>query len=127
MGNPKAAVAAITSDGERVGNIVLHEMSLGRLALLERINSPFAGGGGLDTNKINVSLMLPVVYILSTPTAEVIRALRDGTFEEAVAAFGESIPMKDMLAVLEAVGRILKRMADVMPSGAVEADGEGKK
>ena len=123
MGNPNAAVEAITASGERVGDIVLEELTLGRVALLERVNSPFAKGS-VDTAKVSTADILTVGYILAAPVAGVMAQVRDGTFETAVVEWADGIAVRDIGKMSDALGRIFKRVEAVAPSGA---DDEGKK
>jgi len=119
MGNPKAAVEAVTACGERVGDIVLNELTLGRVALLERVNSPFAKGS-VDTAKVSTADILTVGYILAAPVAGVMAQVRDGTFETAVVEWADGIAVRDVGKMSDALGRIFKRVEAVAPSGTVE-------
>ena len=147
MSNPKVAVSAMTACGERVGGIVLDELTLGRVAVLERIGSPFTRGnasggrlgepslpdgadgadGAADAAPMGTEDILPVLFVLATPAAEAMRQVRDGTFEDAVMAWADTVPMRDIPKLTEAMTRIFKRVEALAPSGADGEGGGGKK
>jgi len=116
MGNPKAAVEAVTACGERVGDIVLHELTIGRVALLERIGSPFAKGR-VDTAKVSTMDIIQVGYVLSSPISEVMGKVRDGAFETAAVEWADTFAIGDIGRLSDAMARIFKRVEAVAPSG----------
>lgn len=116
MKNPKAAVEAITACGERVGGMVLGELTLGRAAVLDKAGSRFAGGLAPGEEPTPEDVLL-IVFVLAHSAQESMALLRDGTFGDAVMAFADTVPLAAAQGLMGAVTRILKRVADVSPQG----------
>lgn len=126
MRNPQAAVDALTACGEKVGGVVLNELTLGRVALLEKVGSVFAKGR-VDTSRLSTMDLLPVMYVLSASVVEVMAQIRDGTFDVAVMEWADGIAMGDIPKLSEAVKRIFRRVEAVAPQGMVDGEGGDEK
>ena len=126
MRNPQAAVDALTACGEKVGGVVLNELTLGRVALLEKVGSVFAKGK-VETSKLSAMDMLPAMYILAEPVAAVMAQIRDGTFDTAVMEWADTIAMGEITELAEAVKRIFRRVEAVAPQGMVDGEGGDEK
>lgn len=126
MGNPKAAVDAITACGERVGDIVLHEVTIARIAVLERVGSPFAKDAA-ERVKASTLDVLTMLYVLAAESAgRLTDAIRDGTFEADVADWADTIKPNQIQPLADAAAKVFSRIDAMMPGGAVE-DGGAKK
>jgi hypothetical protein len=126
MSNPKAAVDAITACGERVGDIVLHEVTIARIAVLERVGSPFAKETA-DHANAPVSDVITMLYVMAAESAgRLTAAIRDGTFEEDVAEWADTIKPNQFQPLADAAAKVFGRIDAMMPGGAVE-DGGAKK
>lgn len=124
MKNPAAALDALLAPPSReVGPFRVYELTLGHVAVLERIGSPFSSGrvpeGQLD--------LIPTAYALTRGVAESARLLAsrgsDG-YLDAAYAWSESISSpEDMKALLEAVVASVARLGAATPGGGEGDEG----
>lgn len=123
MDNPKSALAAINAAGEKVGNVILSEVTLSKAAILEAIGSPVMSGK--KAKDITLGDVLPTLFVLATPAFECKRMLADKSFDKAACEWGDTIPVMDGAKLVQAMKRIMQRISDVAPQGMVPEGGSG--
>ena len=122
---PNRVVAALTTAPTTVGGIVLRDLTAGTYLVLQKLNHPLitAKPGEMVTlSDLDTSRLL---FILSHPAAQTYSLLESGVseFDESVVEFVDQIPLDDMPAMKDALGRKIGLAQSAAPSAG---DGEKK-
>ena len=120
--NPTAALAALTHPATtKVGRFEVHELFLGTLAILERIDSPLLNKDAPRT----LSRWCETLYVLTHPAAESAKALDCGPIAFSATALGwaETVTNEEAKELLRAAGEALMRL-NAAANTATEEPGE---
>lgn len=124
MNTPKAAANAILDDENKIDEVVVYPITLGRYALLELVDSPFIN----NNIEMTMANLLPSLYVMTHDrddlkgiTAKNIDKLTDKATEWADSVSLDSIP--DLVrSILEKMQELLK----VTPSTGKTEDDQKK-
>lgn len=124
MNEPAKAIDAVLETDFTTGDgITIHPLTLGRYALLELVESPFATGG--EFTLVNT---IPSVYVMSQPISEIagydsknVRELKAKALEWA-----DSMEFKDYARAIDLIARRIELMNGAAPKGTSGSEGDGK-
>lgn len=115
---PRRAAAAMTDVGEHVDGILVRPITLGIMAVLEKIDSPLARK--CDYKKLTVRDMLPTIFVMTRSASISEELLAEGGFdalmEEAV-RWADNLAPASGSAFSSACLRAALRVADLLPQG----------
>jgi len=113
--NPKAALEALVHPATtKVGRFEVRELTLGTLAILERIGSPLVDPDEPRT----LAAWAETLYALTRPAADCMRALapgRDAYSAEAM-AWADTVTNAEATALMAAAGAALRRLNAANPA-----------
>ena len=124
MNEPRKAIdAVLETDFTTEDGLTIHPLTLGRYALLELVESPFATGS--EFTLVNT---IPSVYVMSQPLSEVagydsknVRELKAKALEWA-----DSMEFRDYAKAIDLIARRIELMNDAAPKGTSGDGGDGK-
>jgi len=120
---PSAVVAAFVPESPVVFGTRLRPVSLGTWLAFEKVAHPFVTGG----DNVTTYDFAAALYILSTPSAEVFRAIRENDFEAAVLAIADETPIDQIEPAVAALQAHLERaFATAMPMRSGHEGGQKK-
>lgn len=119
--NPAAALEALTRTATTtVGRFEMHEPTLGMMAILERIGSPFAVRGA----KRDFSAFVETLFALTRPATESLQLLDQnrGAFRAAAFEWADTVSAAEGADLLHAAVACIGRFNDANPAPDEEVD-----
>ncbi len=119
--NPAAALAALTAPASvRVGRFEVREITLGLMAILDSIDSPFLRPGA----PASLPRFAESLFAMTRPSAETRRLLARGreAFSAAAAEWADGVSVREGTDLLLAASAAVRRLSDANPA----ADGTGE-
>ncbi len=123
--NPKDALEALVHPATtKVGRFEVHELTLGTLAILERIDSPLL----LPDAPRTLSRWCETLYALTHPAAESAKALDCGpiAFNATALDWAETVSNEEAKDLLRAAGDALRRLNAANPADDKPDEGGGE-
>jgi hypothetical protein len=102
---PAVILDAFLPEQIKVGNIALNPVTMSTIMVLEKLQSPFLGGGA----EMKYQHIAEALCVFSQPIATVREALRNGTFQALVDSLADQLDMavlaKAVPAIAEHIGK----------------------
>lgn len=113
--NPSAALDALTSPATtKVGRFEVHELTLGTMAILQKIGSPIATRG----KDLDFPAIVELLYVLTRPASETRQILAGGrdAFEAAAYAWADGVTNAEATKMIQAAFAATGRVHAANPS-----------
>lgn len=132
MANPTKAIDAILDSPRQVNSsgLMVHPLSIGRYALLEKIKSPLLTGAIDDdkqTDTLKPTDWLTTLYVMTQEQADLVSSFARGTLEMDAMTWADKLDLPSFRRIIEELYSRIAELGYIAPDVQSDDDGHQKK
>jgi len=122
---PTVVEALMGGDAPKISGIRLNPMNAGAWLIFEKISHPVVLGTAVGAT-MTIHDVISALFVLSRPTVDTMRLVRENEFADAVLAFAEKIPLTSAADAEEIIRHVESAFGAALPMRSPHESGQKK-